>query len=461
MKNKFLILFIGIISFLGISEAKAETYTITKPYIIGSDVSVERAKNLYVDNSETIKTMFDELLSHYEENYKNNYPYYFVFLNIHFNNEFDIDFVAYSDIPQISRIPVYDGDSRYDFRPTDSSFNRNPNAIFLRYSYDDGAIVKPIVEVLDDSAYANNTLLSFVSYLNDSYDMTRYYYSNFDLKYISEDSSDKIVISNYPFDNGTLTINNGDSFPRLQDLLQLDIMKDSSLPSSNYTEINLNNYPYVALALKDYSNTNEFVTTMYVKGQYCLSPVYNYGMTERKDILSGTTIQRCSLVYDNFTPIRTYILENDIKNNAIYYLKAYDTTHDNIVRVDSSIFDITYITEETKDNPYIMVGGKSYPAIAYDDLTDSATISEENNYASGGSCALGDMNCVSTITGQSFTFSDIFTSPLEILKDVWSAIVKVFELITMLISLLPPVLQAFLYMSFMLAIILGLIKILL
>ena len=124
------------------------------------------------------------------------------------------------------------------------------------------------------------------------------------------------------------------------------------------------------------------------------------------------------------------------------------------------MFTITYITEETQDTPYVEVNGKNYPTISYDNLTDSATKSEDEDYISGVSCAVGDFNCYNKYNPENI-FDTIFSAPLEFLTGIWSSITIVFTLITQFILLLPPVIQTFLYLSFMIAIILGLIKILL
>ena len=186
---------------------------------------------------------------------------------------------------------------------------------------------------------------------------------------------------------------------------------------------------------------------MQVKGQYCLTPVYNYGMTERKDILTGTQVERCSPYYQDYTPVRTYILDDDLKNNAIYYLKSYDTSKDNYVKVDTYVFDVTLITEEDASNPYVTVNGKSYPTIPYDELTDTATKSEDEDYVSGSS--------------EEFTFSDIFLAPLDYLKEIWGSVGLFFTMIEQFILLLPKPMQGFLFTGFTLAIVLGLIKIIL
>ena len=203
----------------------------------------------------------------------------------------------------------------------------------------------------------------------------------------------------------------------------------------------------IALSLKDYSKTNSFDVSNYVKGQYCLTPVYDYGLKERKEVLSGTQVERCSPYYTDYTSVRTTILDSDLKNHAIYYLKAYDTSKENKVKIDTSVFNIHYITEEDKDNPILNINGTKYSAIPFDSLTDTANKSEDEGYVSG--------------VVKEFNFSDIFSAPLDFMKGIWSSITQVFHIITEFISLLPEPLQYFFYISFMLAIILGLIKIIL
>ncbi len=276
--------------------------------------------------------------------------------------------------------------------------------------------------------------------------------SNFDLMFYTD--YDSVIINNYLDSGNTYILKNGDILPTIYK------GKDFT-DKSNLVEVDLNSYPYIALSLKDYSKTEEFSVTNYVKGQYCLTPVYDYGLKERKDILNGTKMQKCSIYYSDFTPVSTYILDSDLKNHSIYYLKAYDTSKENKVKIDSSVFNIHYITEEDKDNPILTINGKKYSTIPYDKLTDTATKSEDEGYVSGASCAVGDFNCTASIMGSDFKWSDIFTGPLDFIKGIWSSVTQVFIVIGYFISLLPMQLQYFLYISFMLAIILGLLKIIL
>lgn len=416
--KKILIALTIVISCLGISKVSADTLNFTY-----SDVHETSCDFYYVDY-DYVKTLgyenqmqeiYNMLITSYNSNYSEQYPYYYIHFVVKDKNNCNqaseassVGYIAgllnlYSDIPSLP-------------------LNAGERILFASYDVIDKIYNTP-----------QETTSYYYPWLFDDgyYNPLSYFVSNFDLV---NNTTDNYNITG----NSNFTINPGDvikPYYSAGNAFQID-----------YTEINLNDYAYVALALKDYSK-KAFETTIQVKGQYCLTPVYNYGMTERKDILTGTQVDRCSPYYDNYTPIRTYILDNDLKNNAIYYLKSYDTTRDNFVKVDTSVFDITYITEENKDNPYVTIGGKTYPTIPYDNLTDTAIKSEDEGYVSGAV--------------EEFSFADIFTAPLDFLMEIWGTIVTFFDLITSFIALLPAVLQNFLYASFMLAIVLGLIKIIL
>lgn len=446
MKNiKYLLL---ILPFMFISNVKADVLTKTID-LLNDNYDYEINKSFYENNKDILSKLYDDVYSYYVENYKSDYPYYLVNFTSSFGqltspNSISIHFYLFDTIPNFSL-----------------SSNSVPSVsanYILEYTYrsSDSSYILPISEITEGSD------ISIFSYIfqTSSISYYDYFYSNFDLIINLSDSNSMILNYDYSLPNTfKLSYLNGDTFIPLQEAMGLDIIKDPDLLSSGYKEIDLNNYSYVALSLKDYSKTEEFVTTVQVKGQYCLTPVYNYGMTEKKDIFNGSKTKRCSLYYENYTPVRTYILKQDLENHAIYYLKAYDTSKENKVQVDTSIFNITYFNEDNKDDPYVIINGKSYPTIPYDNLTDSATISEKEEYNDGTSCAVGDFNCTANAYGKSFSWSDIFTSPIDFLKNIWESIVNVFILINYFISILPITLQYFLYISFMLAIILGLIKI--
>ena len=416
--RKYLIILVGVISLLGISTVKADTLSFST-YYDDFDYYV----SLYIQN----KTVIDDMISLYEENNSLLNPYYFVNITENFavltyssSNETKWQSSLLPDIVSGSYYVVFSDNIINTNSPWESNFISSAN------SPESGTIIN------HGFVYTNNP---------STYDSILY---------------PSFTSTNYDFTKSSFEIEEGDYIPAY-----LDLYNGSYHPNSTflYIEVNLNNYSYVALSLKDYTERDEFYTNVYVKGNYCITSVYNYGLTERKDVISGTKMQSCSPYYDDFTPVKTYILKNDIKNHAIYYLKAYDTSKENKVKVDTSIFNVHYITEEEENNPILNINGRNYTPIPYSDLTDTATISEEEGYVSGAVCGVGDFNCMSEHTG--FKFSDIFTKPLEFFKNIIVSVATVFALINALISVLPEPMQYFLYTSFMLAIVLGVIKVIL
>lgn len=452
MKNLKYLLF--IIPFLFLSNVKAEE--INFDYLDYNDFASTPGAGIYsfelygenykkfpyyTDN--LIDNLIFKLVTKWEKNYKSNYPYYFITI-ISYPKEKWEDYKNTSTTVSLTYFKAIPLNYNSFISLVNENYSNNVKSLYI--SQDSKGVVSEGEDTADFGSI--NTMFfqdeNFIKYLP-----TFYYDSNFDLPFGLED-----IYTVKKGDEVLFTLNKQDIIPTFKS-------KFINKTDLNYTEIDLNNYPYVALSLKDYSKTEEFNSMTYVKGQYCLTSVYNYGLTERKDILSGTQMQRCSLYYDDYTPIRTYILKSDLENHSIYYLKAYDKSKENKIKVDSSVFNIHYITEEEKNNPIITINGKKYTPIPYDELTDTATKSEDENYASGGSCAVGDINCTASLTNGSIKWSDIFTSPLDFLKNIWTSITQVFTLIAYFIALLPTTLQYFFYISFTLAIVLGIIKIIL
>lgn len=426
------------LSCLGISSVKAESkeynYDISA-YTLSS--SYEDFINYFNDNQSIFTELNTLVFNIYNNDYRTEYPFYI--LQTTFNDS-SINFYLLG-LPELYHyyIDSNNGNNGKFLNSSNIHFNMYESEhVSIKASYDLSLSTYTThyynEDTISDSDYTNEPAhYTFQSSFIENWTLS----SNFDI--IVNTSYDSLIINNYRDTNSSYIINDGDVFPVLFNNLE-------DLYTNTYTEINLNDYAYVALALKDY-NKDPFETTVQVKGNYCLTPVYNYGMTERKDILTGSQVERCSPYYNTYTPVRTYITESDLKNHSIYYVKSYDTSKENYIKVDTSIFDITYFTEENKDNPYVTIDGKTYPTIPYDNLTDTATKSEDEGYVSGAV--------------EEFSFSDIFTAPLDFLMEIWGTIATFFSLITSFISLLPPILQGFLYASFTLAIVLGLIKILL
>ena len=445
--KKCLILLIGIVSIFGISTVKADTFQASSFYNT-FDEAVE-ILDTYSDN-------INQLISMWETNHTNEYPYYVITYGVDLDGNINIYLVSVKSVNAVL--------STVDIQMKDYGFDRDAGFNYYSYgyysktnSYSDKINNIPMFYRIEYGYYLlkSNFIPVFYegkgAYSQDG-QVTRY---DFDKISVPSYTSTKYNITFEPFE-----INLNSYFPTIETLCG-----GSYSPSdNNYVEINLNNYAYVALSLKDYtkeiSNSYSEYSNVYVKGQLCATPIYNYGQTEKKDIITGSKTQACSQYYNDYELTRFYILPSDVKNHAIYYLKAYDTSKENLVKVDSKYFDISYITEEDKNNPQVSINGKVYPTLSYDQLTDTSTKSEDEGYISGVSCAVGDFNCYEEYN-ESNVFKDIFDKPLEALKSVWSAIINVFEIIKWFILLLPPTLQSFLYLSFMIAIILGIIKIVL
>lgn len=447
--KKYLIIGLSIISSLFfVSNVKAETkefeYGIfdSENYVIGTGVY---SYQTYFDNFkeydnfsfDLIENKIKDLIKIWEDKYKNEFPNYFISIRSYPK----VSFPTYSNMStQYLRImliyskyiPINVNQFGDCFKQAssdigmifvDSGSDFEFSSVSYDYSFSD-------LNIFDDYNLSNSGVKSV--YLS-----TLYYDSNFDLPFGLEDT-----IYNVKKENDILfTLSNKtDVVPTYKD-------KFVDKTDLNYVEVDLNSYPYIILSLKDYSKTEEFSTINYVKGQYCLTSVYNYGSTEKKDIIEGSKNKRCSLYYDNYTPIRTYILNSDLKNNAIYYLKAYDTTKENKVKIDTSVFNIHYVSEEEKNNPIITINGKKHTPKSYDELTDTATKSEDENYADGAS--------------EEFSITDIFSAPLEFFKKIINAISEFNGLIKELFSFLPDEFLAFLLAAFALLVVVAIVKILL
>ena len=447
--KKYLIIGLSIISSLFfVSNVKAETkefeYGIfdSENYVIGTGIY---SYQTYFDNFkeydnfsfDLIENKIKDLIKIWEDKYKNEFPNYFISIRSYPK----VSFPTYSNMStQYLRImliyskyiPINVNQFGDCFKQAssdigmifvDSGSDFEFSSVSYDYSFSD-------LNIFDDYNLSNSGVKSV--YLS-----TLYYDSNFDLPFGLEDT-----IYNVKKENDILfTLSNKtDVVPTYKD-------KFVDKTDLNYVEVDLNSYPYIILSLKDYSKTEEFSTINYVKGHYCLTSVYNYGSTEKKDIIEGSKNKRCSLYYDNYTPIRTYILNSDLKNNAIYYLKAYDTTKENKVKIDTSVFNIHYVSEEEKNNPIITINGKKHTPKSYDELTDTATKSEDENYADGAS--------------EEFSITDIFSAPLEFFKKIINAISEFNGLIKELFSFLPDEFLAFLLAAFALLVVVAIVKILL
>lgn len=282
----------------------------------------------------------------------------------------------------------------------------------------------------------NNYLMNLYS---SSYEYYGYYDSNIDIF-----SNSPVEFTGFYDDN--IEVLQAEKFPKLKDLLNYDSWSDYETENNpNYTTINLNDYAYIALFLKDYSNTKAFSSTTYVKGQSCVTPVYNFSTSLKPNKSENI----CTPVYEDYTKSDIFILESDIKNNAVYYVSAYNKDIENFIKIDNTVFDIFYVSEEDAKNPTFNYNGKEYNGIALDDIDYSANNNTENGVVPGESQNFGDFA------------DDVISKPIDFFKSIASAITSFFGLITSFLSFLPVELQSFLYFAFVIAIVLGILKILL
>lgn len=423
--KKYLIIGLSIISSLFlVSNVNADDVTSRDYYLFENDSTFF---NNFDYSPEFIDTFSKQLIAKWEKDYKEDWPYYYISITRVYNND-SVDFSI--RLGMLKAIPIVSSDNVGIFKyGTWVSDSMSYPGLFM-YFKDSSLVSEEYTNGINNVPY-----LTWFNGTDYNYYLFSYYDSNFDM--LSRFGYTLVVKD---IDGTELfSFNKGDIIPTYKD-------KFVDKTDLNYVEVDLNSYPYIILSLKDYSKTEEFSVINYVKGEYCLSAAYDYGLKTKEDYDSVVS-DVCSPYYDVYTPVRTYVLKSDLTNHAIYYLKAHDTTKENKVKIDTSVFNIHYISEEEKDNPIITINGKKYSPKSYDDLpSDSIKNTDEENWPG---------------KSEKFTFSDIFTAPLEFLKTIWNSITQFFQVINQFISLLPETLQAFLYMSFMLAIILGLIKIIL
>lgn len=375
--------------------------------------------------SSTYSSVITDMISYYNTNLSSDYSYYYITnlgsnLVLYVNNSNEWGYKISGGNAFIMQNNDYPS-SRYIYNTSTSSIDTTS-----RYGYSATQLI-----------YSSNTDIYFKyfnnSAINDATSLTLPSYSNLDLDV------------SYP----QMDISNGDIIPTYQSLTTGTIPAD-------FTTVNLSSYDYIILSLKDYSQ-EPFNTTIYTQGSLCFTPVYNYGMQQKQDTIPGYQTAGCTEVYSSYTPVNVYIIQSDLTNHAVYYIKRQQNIPTTL-KIPTSIFDITYINANNTD-PQVVVSGRSYPVIPFNDLTDTANKSTDDGYVSGRVCSLGDVNCQAENMGMDI--SDLFTSPLTLLQTVWSSITSIFTIIAAFIGVLPPTLQVFLYTSFMLALIIGIIKIIL
>ena len=145
--------------------------------------------------------------------------------------------------------------------------------------------------------------------------------------------------------------------------------------------------------------------------------------------------------YDDYTDYRLYVLKEDLINNAIYIVKP--CKDGSSFKYDSSIFDITFVTNDNVNDPVITVGGVEYHTIPFDKLSNSANKNEEENF----------------IPGESEGFHPI-ESLTDYISSFWNSLTTFMSLVTKFFNTLPIEIRAVTITFFTTACTLGLLKIL-
>ncbi len=239
-----------------------------------------------------------------------------------------------------------------------------------------------------------------------------------------------------------ISISPGNVIPSYNDLKKYNSWAEYPKEDTRTTTVNLDDYEYVILNLKDYNQDKAFNTNLKVKGSIGITPIYNFGQTEKSDIIGTKIEDRCNVKYDEFTDYRLSILKQDLKNNAVYIVKSCESGSS--FKFDNTIFDVTYVTADNVDDPVVTIGGKDYHTIPFNKLTSSANQNEEENYVPGES--------------KKFNLSDIVSNITNTVSSFWDSIVNFMSLVTKFFNTLPIEIKGVAITTFSMACMIALIK---
>ena len=234
----------------------------------------------------------------------------------------------------------------------------------------------------------------------------------------------------------SISITPGMVIPSYNELKKYNSWKEFPKENSRITTVNLDDYEYVILNLKDYNQTKAFNTNLKVKGMIGITPVYNFGQTE-KDVITD----RCNLSYKDYTDYRFSILKQDLQNNAVYIVKSCESGSS--FKFDNTIFDVTYVTADNVDDPVVTIGGKDYHTIPFKNLTNSANKNEENNFVPGES---------------GFSLTDVVSNISKYVSSFWDSIVNFMGLVTKFFNTLPIEIKGVAITTFSMACMIALVK---
>lgn len=375
----------------------------------------------FISNSnhkEIFDKLYTELMDKYYNELQSSYPYYTLSVNIFSDNS------NYFNLKSITlELEAY------------NSFNGNGSLYHNYYnSYNTTTLYSGVEEGRTACDDTHITLLSISEPL--FYNDTTWYYlplskfeSNLENPIGTIDDSGIITFNVYDSNFKFISTYNSSS---IQPTYLEGTYKDYI--NNMYTSVYLDNYEYVILSLKDYSQTVAFSSNLRVKGMVGITPVYEFGTIEKTNVTD-----RCNFSYSELTDYTLYILSSDLTNNAVYYVKPCESG--SILEFDNKVFDITYITAETVNDPVITVGGIDYHVIPFNKLGTTANSNEENNFVPGAN--------------QQF---DPFGDAVDYISSFWNSLTTFMGLVTKFFNTLPIEIRAISITMFTTAITLGVIK---
>lgn len=399
--------------------------------IFDQNDTYETYENWYNENKTIITNLRNDIVEYYEENYQEEYPYYNIELSANLSEgykEIYMKMRIYENVPRL-KMNQYSGLCWSE--PQKNCNSQEYLWIETEYEIETTTYITPQVSTTGNFdpfyyAFQNNTVY---------YDHFLYE-TNFNIIYDEDSYYNNITITDFR-NNGDLSFSKGE-------IINIPV---EDISNADYTTINLDNYEYVLLSLKNYIQNEAFQTNLQVQGQIGITPIYNYGQTS-KDSITGVKVQdRCNINYNNYTNYPFYILQQDLQNNVIYAVKECSTGSS--FKFDNRIFNITYITQENKDNPTITINGKTYNVIPYEDLPSTATKNEQENYIPGESGSAND-------TGG---LDNAIKNAQQKMSEIWNTITYFTDFINQIFSALPDEIETILISAFTIMIIIGLIKI--
>lgn len=382
-------------------------------------------------NKAIFDRLYEELDSNYELNYKTNYPYKrlrVVILSTS-SSKFNLGVLGL-DLVVSSVNDIYSQDDN-----PNSSFR---NTIHFYNFYNLGNYLG--ISSLSTGQYSPNYCYG-IRGNNPGQFCPVNLFSNFPLKVGTGDFATtwfylplNYYASNYDYTLKNVTTHftayDKDKKVVFQDLTAGDVvppLKEFPKPV-NYTEVNLDNYPYVILYPKNYNSTENVEVNMKVKGMVGITPVYEYG-TIQKTLVTD----RCNQSFNTLTDYKLYINKSDFTNKSIFYVKECEPG--SILKFDADKMNIHYITDESEENLTLTIDGQEHRIWKFSELGRTANSNEEDNFVPGSSegfnppaaAETGLKGAISKIIG---TVVDSFKVLGDLLSGVFGAITSMFGMFT-------------------------------